>query len=301
MATFHSILCPVDFSPHSALALRYAAALADMAGATLTVVWVQDVMLTQAAAVYTLDPKGDDARAELNAFVAEALPPGISRPSAMDLVVTVGTAERDILKIARTRRADLIVMGTHGLSGYQKMFFGSTTERVLRHTSIPVLAVPRRDESTPASVEGSVLRGPVVVAVDLGHQSQMLIDAGSDIAKALQAPVVIVHVVEARSAPARWRPAVAAQQQTEVTEAQQALGRLHVESAEGGVEPVVVAGRPADHIAALAETRRAAVIVMGLIRDRGRIGARPGSIAYRVLTLAPAPVLVIPPSAQARA
>lgn len=296
MATFHSILCPVDFSPHSAHALRHAAALADMSGATLTVVWVQDVLLAQAAVVYTIDPKGEDARADLRGFVAEALSSSLSPRPELNLVVTAGKPERDILSIARKRRADLIVMGTHGLSGYRKMFFGSTTERVLRHTSTPVLAVPFRGESTSASVESPVLRGLVLVAVDRGQQSQPLADAGSRIAKALQVPVVIVHVVEARRAPARWQATVAAQQETAMAEARHALSRLDVQSAEGKVETVVVAGQPADEIAALAGTRRAGLIVMGLISGRGRLGARPGSIAYRVLTLAPVPVLVVPPT-----
>jgi nucleotide-binding universal stress UspA family protein len=296
MPHFQSILCPVDFSPHASRALRVAAALAAREGATLTVVWVQDRLLAQAATVYALDPKREAARADLQAFVANAVPAG-TVPSAIDVVVAVGTAEKDILKIARKRRADLIVMGTHGLSGYQKMFFGSTTERVLRHTTIPVLAVPGREESAPASTEDGQLRGPVVIAVDLGQSSQMLVDTGGAIATALESPMVVVHVVEPRNVPAPWHSAMAAYQATAVADAQRALDGLHPETSGIQVECVVATGRPADQIAALAEHRDAALIVMGIIGGQGRIGARPGSIAYRVLTLAPAPVLVIPASA----
>ena len=60
-------------------------------------------------------------------------------------------------------------------------------------------------------------------------------------------------------------------------------------------ESLVESGRPADSIASIADERRAGVIVMGLASSQGPLGSRPGSIAYRVLCLAKAPVLVVPP------
>lgn len=57
----------------------------------------------------------------------------------------------------------------------------------------------------------------------------------------------------------------------------------------------LVIGRPSDSIAALAATRRAGLIVMGVTGADGKAGARPGSIAYQVLCQAGAPVLVVPP------
>jgi len=296
MVAFRSILCPVDFSPHAARALRYAVALAGMAGAKLTVAWIEDLLLARAAVVYAIDPKGEQARTDLREFVAGALPSGVSRMPEPDLVVSVGTPEREILKIARKRHAELIVMGTHGLSGYQKMFFGSTTERVLRQTKIPVLAVPLTEGAIPVNTEGHLKVGTVVVAVDLGEQSKTLAGFGAGLARVLQAHPVILHVVETGSAPARWRPAIEAQQRSAQDEAQQALSLLDPESGEARAETVVLPGRPAEQIAAFAEARHAGLIVMGIISRRGRFGARPGSNAYRVLTLAPAPVLVVPPS-----
>ena len=60
-------------------------------------------------------------------------------------------------------------------------------------------------------------------------------------------------------------------------------------------EFLVESGRPADSIASIADQRRVGVIVMGLASSQGPLGSRPGSIAYRVLCLAKAPVLVVPP------
>jgi Universal stress protein family len=49
---------------------------------------------------------------------------------------------REILRHAEDRRTDLLVMGTHGRSGFEALFLGSVTEKVLRSTHVPVLTVP---------------------------------------------------------------------------------------------------------------------------------------------------------------
>jgi nucleotide-binding universal stress UspA family protein len=59
---------------------------------------------------------------------------------------------------------------------------------------------------------------------------------------------------------------------------------------------VVSLGRPAESIAMIAEERQAGLIVMGLASSKGALAPRPGSIAYRVLSLAKVPVLVVPPA-----
>ena len=271
MLPFRSIVCPVDFSEHSAHALRYAAALAGMASATLTVAWATDPLLAQAAAVYVLDPHGEQTQADLREFVSGALPPGVPWLPEPRLVISVGTPDREILKIARKQRADLIVMGTHGLSGYRKMFFGSTTERVLRHTTIPVLAVPIANGALPLSGEAPQLQvGPIVVAIDLGGESRALAGFGAGLATALNAHPLFVHVVHSDSAPARWRSAVEAHHRSMLHDAQQEVSRLAAETGDGTAETVVLPGHPAEEIAALAATRHAGLIVMGLMSRAGR-------------------------------
>jgi nucleotide-binding universal stress UspA family protein len=297
MIPFRSILCPVDFSEHSAIALRYAVALAGISGAPLTVAWVTDPLLAQAAAVYVLDPKGEQARADLREFASEALPQNARWLAEPRLVVTVGTPDREILKIARKQHADLIVMGTHGLSGYQKVFFGSTTERVLRQTTVPVLAVPVTGKMLPLNDVKPILDlGTVIIAVDLGQDSNALADCGVRLARWLNARTLLVHVVSSRGAPARWRPAVEAQLESELRAAEQEISRLTGEPGAEMDETLVLPGRPADEIAGLAGTRHAGLIVMGLTSGARRRTARPGSIAYRILLLTPTPVLVVPPS-----
>jgi nucleotide-binding universal stress UspA family protein len=91
---FRSILCPVDFSQHAAEALRHAATIAERAGARLTVAWIADPLLAQAAAVHVLEPRGVQARTDLREFVAESLSAGApARPEA-ELELRVGTPDQ---------------------------------------------------------------------------------------------------------------------------------------------------------------------------------------------------------------
>ena len=135
-----SILCPVDFSEGSRAALCYAAALADYFGARLTVITVDDPLLANAAAMEVLDPPlAALSEAELRRFSDDVLPHLAARAKMLDFRVATGKPATEILRAVHVTKADLIVIGSHGRSGLQKMFFGSTTERVLRETTVPVL------------------------------------------------------------------------------------------------------------------------------------------------------------------
>jgi nucleotide-binding universal stress UspA family protein len=137
------ILCPVDFSGASRAALRHAANLAHQLRGGLEVLFVNDPLLTAAAAA-AYDTRGMARNVEiaLRAFVRSTLASAPSRASGTTCVTALGRPAREIVKIARQRRADLIVMGSHGLRGVRKLMLGSVTEEVLRTAAVPVLVVP---------------------------------------------------------------------------------------------------------------------------------------------------------------
>jgi len=145
---FTSILCPVDFSAHSELALGHALDLATLTGAHLTILTVVDPLLTQASEAAG---RGD----ALTAQTQEELQSLLSRISsargrlreAPGIAVAIGSAAEEILHQVKECSADLIVMGTQGLEGTKRLVFGSTTERVLRESAVPVLAVPAPPDS----------------------------------------------------------------------------------------------------------------------------------------------------------
>jgi nucleotide-binding universal stress UspA family protein len=143
---FKSILCPVDFSEHSEAALGYAMDLAVLTRGHLTILTVVDSLLDAASQASgqgdTLDAQTQEELQKLLARISTGRrqppePPGIS--------VVVGDPAEEILKQVPECQADLIVMGTQGLEGARRLMFGSTTEKVLRESRVPVLAVPMPD------------------------------------------------------------------------------------------------------------------------------------------------------------
>ena len=189
------LLCPVDFSDSSRFALRTAAIIAGHLGAHLTVVTVDDPLLAQVAAQVTPSLTGATER-ELQRFATAAMtdvaaPP----PERTHLIVAVGQPAPLILQSARDAGATLIVMSSQGRSGARKMFFGSTAERVLRDTTVPVL-ITRGDGSSGSAATALDQSGPVVVPVDLGDGSPEHVGVASAVAMALAAPLVLMHVLE---------------------------------------------------------------------------------------------------------
>ena len=138
--SFHSILCPVDLSATSRAAARTAAVMAGRFKAKLIVMFVDDPLLSQAAARFDEDEIARRTQAELTTFVQKAIGP---RTRCTYEIVNGDPAE-EILKAARRLQADLIVMGTQGRRGPKRLFFGSTAATVVKRTTIPVLVVPPR-------------------------------------------------------------------------------------------------------------------------------------------------------------
>ncbi len=300
MLTLRSILCPVDFSDQSKVALRWAVALAARHQSRLHVLTAVEPLLAQAAKTrLSLDLPKTEMEPALREFVKNALPPTPAWAPTTNLHVTVGEAAEVILETADRERADLIVMGTHGLGGFQKLLLGSTTERVLRRTRIPLLAVPTVEPPVKPVLELET-DGPrfatktIVMATDFSEASADAVHWAADIAQRIQVKIVLTHVVTPVTVPAEWRSFI-----DEVRDEQAVRARLEeVAAALPGTIPhevVVSVGRPADSIASLAEEREAGLIVMGLFGHQGAFAPRPGSIAYRVVCLAHVPVLVVAP------
>lgn len=137
-----SILCPVDFSRNARQALRYAAALAQALKARLHVVFVDDELLTTAAAHIGDLHRPARTMTELRRFVERTM--GKPRSDRIRCHVAVGAASRQIIAVAAALRCDLVVMGTQGVGGVRKWLVGSTTSDVLKRSRVPVLTIPPR-------------------------------------------------------------------------------------------------------------------------------------------------------------
>jgi nucleotide-binding universal stress UspA family protein len=291
-----AIACPVDFSEPSRTALSYAAAVAEHFAARLLVVSVDDPLLAVAAENAGLQPLSLQTREELERFVGGALPATVDRAATVEYVVTAGKPAAEILRISQESACDLIVMSSHGRTGISKKFFGSTTERILRETSIPVLVTPAtapRATSVP-NIASHVRM--VVAPVDFTDASPQQVKAAAAVAAGLGVPLLLAHVLEPMYVPPRVRLAIPGLDHDRRDAAQQKLAaQLDFCPSPSEVETIVLSGDASEEIAAVAEARRAGLIVMGL-HSSERLGHRMGSVTYRVLCLTRSLVLALPPT-----
>jgi nucleotide-binding universal stress UspA family protein len=140
---FKAILCPVDFSEHSERALGVATDLAALTSGHLTIVTVVDELLDAASqASGTHDTLTAQTQQEIKDLLARFAAHHDRPRECFAIAVVVGEPAEEILKQADECAADLIVMGTQGVGAVERFVFGSTAERVLRESRIPVLAVP---------------------------------------------------------------------------------------------------------------------------------------------------------------
>jgi len=296
MSAHPAILAPVDFSDASRAALRYARVIAEHFGARLVILAVEDPLLTEAVDLGTgqvWDP--EDTRRELARFASGALGGNPLKTADVEYAVAVGRPAKEILQLAREKPCDLIVMSTHGLTGMRKMFFGSTTERVLRETTVPVLAVPATDAVPQSSEEIRRSIGHILVPVDLTPASMHQVQIARALSEALKVPFVATYVIEPVRSPLAARLHLPSIELERKTRAEDALSEL-LATVPRGLHPeaLVAYGDPAEEIAKVARDRNTGLIVIGL-HGSPALGPRMGSVTYRVLCLVPSLVLALPP------
>ena len=297
-AGFRSILCPVDFSDESRIALRYAETIAKQSRGRLTVLYVNDPLLIAAAAVALHDRTlAKRSGAELSRFVESTLSPNDARPVLIDHVVATGEPVDEIAKAARQRRCGLIVMGAHGITGADKLFMGSTTQGVFRLTTVPVLAVPTRasDKKRARHLERSWPGKRVVAAVELDGRSLRDAMAAADVARWFGSALLLVHVVPEFKGPPWLHTRIGANDRARITEARSRLEAIAARVRHHDeVETRVLFGNATDEITTLAATERPGLVMTGLRKTDHWFGPRRGTISYHVLLRANTPVLALP-------
>jgi nucleotide-binding universal stress UspA family protein len=145
MIDLHKILVPTDFSKSSQNALSYAVAFAQKFGAAVHLLHVvQDLALFIPEAMMVA-PTGAPPVEQFHEAARAALQRVVSELGVADVVihpeVVEGVPYDTIIRFARERDIDLIVMGTHGHTGLAHFLLGSVSEKVVRRAPCPVLTV----------------------------------------------------------------------------------------------------------------------------------------------------------------
>jgi nucleotide-binding universal stress UspA family protein len=145
---FDKILVPTDFSPSSEPALLFAVELARAVGASLTLLHVYNATPYEipegmpVSGILNIDGVIAEFRKLLEATKSRAEQAGAAR---VDTALMQGVAYAEITRLAEQRGYGLIVMGTHGRTGFAHMLLGSIAEKVVRKAPCPVVTVPLRE------------------------------------------------------------------------------------------------------------------------------------------------------------
>ena len=144
MYDIKTILLTTDFSDTATRAIEPALALARRFGAQIVLTFVEEDRLPPLVVEYmavgvedVMNQQVDRARERLEEYAATHLE-GLE---GLELIIGVGTAHVEIVRLAEEKKADLIVMATHGRGFISHAILGSTAERVLRRSPCPVLVV----------------------------------------------------------------------------------------------------------------------------------------------------------------
>lgn len=146
MDHIRTILLPTDFSDCSRFAFRLAETLAHAASARLVVLHVNQTLGPLVAfdsVLRQLQPKEQENRLWHLLRHFRARDAGVPLAHRLES----GDAAEEILRVARESGCDLIVMGTHGWTGLNRLLLGSVAERVLRKSPCPVVVVKLRIEA----------------------------------------------------------------------------------------------------------------------------------------------------------
>lgn len=274
------ILVPVDFSEESAHALRFAGRLAQHYGATVRLLYadyfVAPVDFSASAAVeyaITSDEAADAAKKLLIHTAEEHLPAGV----AFETGVVIDSPVAAIVDEARHCGADLVVMGTHGRTGFRRLVVGSVTESVMRMVNVPLITVSPHT----ALSRISATQPRIVVAVDYTAECREAIIAAAAIAGAES------RIVCVRTAKECDDPKVAA---AEILRMQEWTPPEILERCQYKMLPE---DHPAEQVLELARLVHANLIATGLTPKRTTAEVVRGTFAERLIERADCPVLVV--------
>ncbi len=150
MPKLQKIICALDLSEHSKTVAEYACMLAKAMNASIVAVYAAPT-LTQYTGFHVPPNTIDSFVGEIVSGAEKAMAQFVSENFEgveTKAEVVVGYAAEEILEVAAKEEADLIVMGTHGRKGIDRILFGSVAERVVKNSHLPVLTIRPSDNYT---------------------------------------------------------------------------------------------------------------------------------------------------------
>lgn len=276
--TFSRILMATDFSPDSMRGLPYALDFTKRYDAKLYIAHVvpADVFVLAGSEqmANSLEREQQEAESKLGKLVTSAISTGIQ----CEPLIGTGDIGLVLEEFMVDHRVDLVVVGTVGRSGLSKVLLGSIAEELVRECPCPVLTVGRR-----AADVDTIHTGGILCPTDFSSESLAAVPFAVSLAEKYGCSLVMLHCLEEIP-------------ESPYVESQLAKARLRdMVSDRLEAEVLVELGSPATLISNFAEQRKFGLVVMGA-RGAGsfaRARSHFGSIAHKIITHAPCPVLTV--------
>jgi len=287
------ILCPIDFSEFSVSAYQHALSVAEHYQAKLVAqhiveLWRHpDAGFVASAELYEeyIQALRESGKKQLQEFVENHTHDEIQP----ELLVQVGVAADSILSFAQLQKADVIVMGTHGRRGFDRLMLGSVTDRVMRRAPCPVLAASKPHDSVAAGKERGHVHhlSRILFCADFSENSERALKYAISATAEYDAELTLLHVLEGAPSLAKTEEAMAV--------AAERLDKLIPPDGRKTlkIKTAVRIGKTYAQIIQLAEEAQIDLVTMG-VRGRGALDVAVfGSTTYRVMQLGSCPVLAV--------
>jgi len=287
------ILCAIDRSPSSLQAFGYALALARWQSARLNLLEVIEEALPPGVnRAPTSDGVPNETRTTLERDLRRVLTARRASDVKVEISLRNGNVVQEILAQAKTSRPDLMVIGSHGRGGIQRLVLGSVAEKVLRLATCPVLTVRRGVRLVRRS------RSPfatILCPTDFSAAANKAVAYAKRLAQEADAKLILMTAVEWPFGDEVTSGAVAELQKSIASNASDALTRLLPRPASNGprAQAIVAVGKASAAIVKVARARSVDLIVMG-VSGRGALDvALLGSTTHHVIREGAWPVLTV--------
>ncbi len=153
MVNIKNILCPIDYSVYSEMALKYAIEFAEKYQAKLYLVHVLDIRIYDIndPDLYNVNIIDEETIHKLRERLLKCVNEDTKSKISVEAIIIQGVPFAEIISTAKERKIDLIVLGTHGRTGLSHALMGSVAEKVVRKAPCPVLTIrhPEHDFIMP--------------------------------------------------------------------------------------------------------------------------------------------------------
>lgn len=207
--------------------------------------------------------------------------------------VRVGRPVEQICEVASEIQADLIVLSTHGRTGWERALLGSTAEKILRHAPCPVFVARERRPRRKAELQLK----KIVVPVDFSECAERGLDYAIGLAQAFKARLVLINVIQLH----HDLPPVVIYSHSKINRWAREVAEAHMADLVratdfGGVkfETEIKMGSPAQKVCRYASKAAADLIVTSTHGRTGLPHVFIGSVAEHMMRYARLPVLVVP-------